>query len=56
MHSQDGQAYDWLDGAVFFKVVSRILIEGVANLNATASVVSNVQEGSPVGEESVSYG
>ncbi len=56
VHSQDGQAYDWLDGAVFFKVVSRILIEGVANLNATASVVSNVQEGSPVGEESVSYG
>ena len=56
VHSQDGQAYDWLDGAVFFKVVSRILIEGVANLNATASVVSNSPEGSPLTEESVSYG
>src|SRR4030095_916988 len=31
VHSQDGQAYDWLDGAGVFKVVSRILIEGVAN-------------------------
>src|SRR6185369_7659353 len=32
VHSLDGQAYDWLDGALFFKVVSQTLIEGVANL------------------------
>ena len=37
IHSGDGQAYDWLDGALFFKVTSSIRTEGVANLNATAT-------------------
>jgi lipopolysaccharide transport system ATP-binding protein len=38
IHSQDGQSYDWLDGAVFFRVASMNHFEGVANLSATATV------------------
>ena len=37
-HSQDGQAFDWMDGVFFFRVVSGQLVEGIANLNATAVV------------------
>jgi hypothetical protein len=37
-HSMDGQAFDWMDGVFFFRVVSSQLVEGVANLNATAVV------------------
>lgn len=37
VHSQAGQAYDWLDGVRFFKVTSMVRIEGIANLNATAT-------------------
>jgi ABC-type polysaccharide/polyol phosphate transport system ATPase subunit len=33
----DGVCYDWLDGAAFFRVTSPILIEGLVNLNATAT-------------------
>jgi lipopolysaccharide transport system ATP-binding protein len=38
VHSREGQAYDWLDAALFLKVTSTHLTEGIANLNATASV------------------
>ncbi|HZI19882.1 MAG TPA: ABC transporter ATP-binding protein [Pyrinomonadaceae bacterium] len=38
VHSRDGVAYDWLDGVFFFRVTSDIIIEGVANLNAAASL------------------
>ncbi len=38
IHSRDGQAYDWLDGALFFNVTSMTRTEGVANLDATATV------------------
>ena len=38
VHSHDGLAYDWLDAALFFRVTSMTLVEGVANLNATATV------------------
>lgn len=31
-----GIAYDWLDGALFFRVTSGTPVEGLANLNATA--------------------
>jgi lipopolysaccharide transport system ATP-binding protein len=31
-----GVGYDWLDGALFFRVTSGTPVEGVANLNATA--------------------
>jgi Wzt C-terminal domain len=41
VHSQEGQAYDWLDGVLFFRVVSQTMTEGIANLNASASVVKN---------------
>ncbi len=37
VHSRDGVSYDWLDGALFFRVTSPVLVEGVANLNATAT-------------------
>ena len=37
VHSHDGEAYDWLDGVRFFRVTSQHLIEGVANLNASAT-------------------
>lgn len=38
VHSYNGEeAYDWLDGVRFFRVTSVKLVEGVANLNATAT-------------------
>jgi hypothetical protein len=38
VHSANAVSFDWLDGALFFRVISAIPIEGVANLNATAVV------------------
>lgn len=35
VHSADGISFDWLDGALFFRVVSAAPVEGIANLNAT---------------------
>ena len=37
VHSLDGVSYDWLDGVLFFRVTSPVLVEGVANLNATVA-------------------
>ncbi|CAN5657653.1 ABC transporter ATP-binding protein [soil metagenome] len=37
IHGRDGQAYAWLDGALFFNVTSMTRTEGVANLAATAT-------------------
>ena len=37
VHSREGQAYDWLDAALFLRVTSMTLTEGVANLNASAT-------------------
>lgn len=37
VHSSDGISYDWLDGVIFFRVTSPILVEGVANLDASAT-------------------
>ncbi len=37
VHSAEGEAYDWLDAALFFRVTSLKLIEGVANLNASVT-------------------
>lgn len=42
VHSYDGQAYDWLDGSLFFRVTSQHITEGIANLNASAKVTSDV--------------
>lgn len=37
VHSHSGEAYDWIDGAIFFRVTSTSLTEGVANLNASVT-------------------
>lgn len=37
VHSEEGISYDWLDGVIFFRVASSTPVEGIANLNATAS-------------------
>jgi len=37
VHSVDGISFDWLDGALFFNVISQVTMEGTSNLNATAS-------------------
>jgi lipopolysaccharide transport system ATP-binding protein len=36
-HSPDAVSFDWLDGALFFQVMSENRMEGVANLNATVT-------------------
>jgi lipopolysaccharide transport system ATP-binding protein len=38
VHSADGISYDWLDGVLFFRVASAVPVEGIANLNASASM------------------
>ena len=38
VHSAAGAAYDWLDGVFFFRVMTPRLVEGIANLNASAGV------------------
>jgi hypothetical protein len=38
VHSREGQAYDWLDAALFLRVTSMTLTEGIANLNAGVTV------------------
>ncbi|HEX6043950.1 MAG TPA: ABC transporter ATP-binding protein [Pyrinomonadaceae bacterium] len=35
VHSPAAVSFDWMDGALFFRVFSDVAIEGVANLNAT---------------------
>ena len=37
VHSAAGESYDWMDGCVFFRVMAATSMEGVANLNATAT-------------------
>jgi len=37
VHSREDHAYDWMDGVIFFRVTSMRIVEGVANLDATAS-------------------
>ena len=37
VHSSAGVSYDWLDGCMYFRVMSATRMEGVTNLNATAS-------------------
>lgn len=56
VHSPEGQAYDWLDGALFFRVVSATLTEGVANLNSTVTVLTGQLTEERIETESVSYG
>ena len=59
VHSRDGAAYDWLDGVFFFRVVTPQLVEGIANLNATASVrrlSAAAAAPPPRGQESFTHG
>ena len=56
VHSAEGQAYDWVDGALFFRVVSATVTEGVANLNATATVLTGHGSESRPEITSVNYG
>ena len=37
VHSSPGVSFDWLDGCLFFRVMSAMRMEGVTNLNATAT-------------------
>ena len=65
VHSREGQAYDWLDAALFLRVTNPTLTEGIANLNASVTVRHRAlnpeaaeSENVPVNSnrESVSYG
>ena len=40
VHSPDSVSFDWMDGALYFRVFSNIPIEGVANLDARATTES----------------
>jgi hypothetical protein len=53
VHSREGQAYDWLDAALFVRVTSLTLTEGIANLNATATVRHRAVNPETVERESV---
>lgn len=44
VHSPDGEAYDWLDGVKFFRVSCSTEMEGIANLNAEATVTRSSLE------------
>jgi lipopolysaccharide transport system ATP-binding protein len=37
VHSREGISFDWLDGVLYFRVMSAVAMEGVANLNATVT-------------------
>jgi len=38
VHSPDGISFDWVDGVLFFRVMSAVPMEGVTNLNASAMI------------------
>jgi ABC-type polysaccharide/polyol phosphate transport system ATPase subunit len=38
VHSADGISYDWMDGVHFFRVANSVPVEGIANLNASATM------------------
>jgi hypothetical protein len=37
VHSSEDVSFDWLDGCLFFRVMAATPMEGVSNLNATAT-------------------
>jgi ABC-type polysaccharide/polyol phosphate transport system ATPase subunit len=48
VHSAEGISYDWMDGVHFFRVANSVPVEGIANLNASATLrrlgrLSNVE-------------
>jgi hypothetical protein len=50
VHSPSAVSFDWMDGALFFRVYSDIPIEGVANLSATVSMQQIDPEAHPAVE------
>jgi ABC-type polysaccharide/polyol phosphate transport system ATPase subunit len=46
-HTPDGEAFDWLDGVIFFRVSCAVEMEGIANLNAQVKTrrITNVEGG-----------
>jgi ABC-type polysaccharide/polyol phosphate transport system ATPase subunit len=48
-HSREGHAYDWLDAALFLKVTSVTLTEGIANLNARATILQRTSSSQSIG-------
>jgi ABC-type polysaccharide/polyol phosphate transport system ATPase subunit len=54
VHSREGQAYDWLDAALFLRVTSLTLTEGIANLNATVTARRDASSPETVVREQVS--
>ena len=50
VHSAAGESFDWIDGAVFFRVMAPATMEGVANLNATATTSRLGYTAQPVAE------
>ena len=49
VHSRAGESYDWIDGALFLRVTSAGHFEGVANLNASATVRPKESNQNPIG-------
>lgn len=47
VHTKDGKSYDWMDGVHFFRVVSLVSLEGLANLNASATMRRGRMKESP---------
>ena len=56
VHSREGQAYDWLDAALFLRIMSVTLTEGIANLNARATVRQRVRGSETTAPEHVTAG
>jgi ABC-type polysaccharide/polyol phosphate transport system ATPase subunit len=55
-HTPGGEAFDWLDGAIFFRVSCAVEMEGIANLNARVStrrVETGARDLRPAGGESL---
>jgi ABC-type polysaccharide/polyol phosphate transport system ATPase subunit len=58
-HTPGGEAFDWLDGAIFFRVSCAVEMEGIANLNArvtTRRVETGARDPRPAGGESLREG
>jgi hypothetical protein len=54
VHSPDGEAFDWLDGVIFFRVSCAAEMEGLANLNAQVRTRRVQADGNlelPMGDE-----
>jgi len=52
VHSRDGEAYDWLDAALFFRVTHMTRTEGIANLNASVTTSHQVVQPEALAHES----